>query len=267
MWGLVVGGFFIHFYDHIDKVSSVPSLLGNTATLSWIEWCSWEVRYSYYNSLASVVLCAFVNKQPCVFWEQRLKDCFSRTINCDTEIIRRSLIGLLCYSHVGDITISVPVKICDDSNGDEKWRWGVWLYIFNDPVHVGLHQTVGVLIFPVFKQRMEEMETRRICSQSTNHQNPPYSLPPSTSIFRLHSISSPHLLPCPFSSITLSSPSSPPYFCHSSSSFSLHYCPSLSPLYTGSPASSTLSSLFCPLQRPSLARQGWLQICSTVPWG
>lgn len=31
------GGFFIHFYDHIDKVSSVPSLLGNTATLSWIE--------------------------------------------------------------------------------------------------------------------------------------------------------------------------------------------------------------------------------------
>lgn len=25
------------FYDHIDKVSSVPSLLGNTATLSWIE--------------------------------------------------------------------------------------------------------------------------------------------------------------------------------------------------------------------------------------
>lgn len=31
------GGFFIHFYDHVDKVSSVPSLLGNTATLSWIE--------------------------------------------------------------------------------------------------------------------------------------------------------------------------------------------------------------------------------------
>ena len=31
------GGFFIHFYDHIDKVSSVPPLLGNTATLSWIE--------------------------------------------------------------------------------------------------------------------------------------------------------------------------------------------------------------------------------------
>lgn len=31
------GGFFIHFYGHIDKVSSVPSLLGNTATLSWIE--------------------------------------------------------------------------------------------------------------------------------------------------------------------------------------------------------------------------------------
>lgn len=32
-----VGDVFIHFYDHIDKVSSVPSLLGNTATLSWIE--------------------------------------------------------------------------------------------------------------------------------------------------------------------------------------------------------------------------------------
>lgn len=34
---VVVVGFFIHFYDHTDKVSSVPSLLGNTATLSWIE--------------------------------------------------------------------------------------------------------------------------------------------------------------------------------------------------------------------------------------
>lgn len=39
----VVGGwvasgcFFIHFYDHIDKVSGVPSLLGNAATLSRIE--------------------------------------------------------------------------------------------------------------------------------------------------------------------------------------------------------------------------------------
>lgn len=28
------GGVFIHFYDQIDKVSGVPSLLGNTATLS-----------------------------------------------------------------------------------------------------------------------------------------------------------------------------------------------------------------------------------------
>lgn len=39
-WGAVMwggGDVFIHFYDHIDKVSSVPSLLGNTATLSWIE--------------------------------------------------------------------------------------------------------------------------------------------------------------------------------------------------------------------------------------
>lgn len=36
-WKARRGGFFIHFYDHIDKVSSVPSLLGNTATLSWIE--------------------------------------------------------------------------------------------------------------------------------------------------------------------------------------------------------------------------------------
>lgn len=30
----VVGGVFIHFYDHIDKVSGVPSLLGNAATLT-----------------------------------------------------------------------------------------------------------------------------------------------------------------------------------------------------------------------------------------
>lgn len=36
-WKVGGGVFFIHFYDHIDKVSSVPSLLGNTATLSWIE--------------------------------------------------------------------------------------------------------------------------------------------------------------------------------------------------------------------------------------
>lgn len=28
-------GVFIHFYDHIDKVSGVPSLLGNAATLTW----------------------------------------------------------------------------------------------------------------------------------------------------------------------------------------------------------------------------------------
>lgn len=58
------GGFFIHFYDHIDKVSSVPSLLGNTATLSWIELRSWEVRYSYYDSTVSAVLWAVVSKQP-----------------------------------------------------------------------------------------------------------------------------------------------------------------------------------------------------------
>lgn len=31
------GGVFIHFYDHIDKVSGLARLLGNAATLSWIE--------------------------------------------------------------------------------------------------------------------------------------------------------------------------------------------------------------------------------------
>lgn len=35
--GVASGCFFIHFYDHIDKVSGVPSLLGNAATLSRIE--------------------------------------------------------------------------------------------------------------------------------------------------------------------------------------------------------------------------------------
>lgn len=40
-----------------------------------------------------------------------------------------------------------------------------------------------------------------------------------------------------------------------------------SPPFARSPASPRLSSHFCPLQRPSLARQGWLQICSSVPWG
>lgn len=40
------GGFFIHFYDHIDKVSSVPWLLGNAATPSWIELRSRGVRSS-----------------------------------------------------------------------------------------------------------------------------------------------------------------------------------------------------------------------------
>lgn len=116
----VRGGFFIHFYDHVDKVSSVPSLLGNTATLSWIELWNWEVRYSYYNSPASVLLCAFVNKQPVSVChslrESRLKDCFNWTINCGTEIIRRPLIGLLnCYNHVGDILVSV--------RSSDTWWW------------------------------------------------------------------------------------------------------------------------------------------------
>lgn len=65
---------------------------------------------------------------------------------------------------------------------------------------------------------------------------------------------------------SLSSPTSPPYFRHSSSRFSLHFF-YLSPSSPCSPASPPLSSHFCPLQRPSLARQGWLQIRSSVPWG
>lgn len=40
----------MHFYDHIDKVSSVPWLLGNAATPSWIELQSREVRYSSVDS-------------------------------------------------------------------------------------------------------------------------------------------------------------------------------------------------------------------------
>lgn len=80
-------------------------------------------------------------------------------------------------------------------------------------VHVGIHQTVDVLIFPVFKQRLEEMETRLIWSQSTKCQKPTLlSLSPHfTPIFHhLYSLSPPlpHTLHssflCLLSSITLS---------------------------------------------------------------
>lgn len=92
---------------------------------------------------------------------------------------------------------------------------------------------------------------------------PAYSLPPLLPF----SAFAPPLRPLtPRIHHPLSPPSSLLYCCHSSSSLSL--CPPSRCSSRSLPCLSLcLSSPFCPLQRPSLARQGWLQICSSVPWG
>lgn len=43
--GVGVDWDFIHFYDHTDKVSCVPPLLGNTAALCWMELWVCEVKF------------------------------------------------------------------------------------------------------------------------------------------------------------------------------------------------------------------------------
>lgn len=148
------------------------------------------------------------------------------------------------------------VPIPDYSNAGEKARLHLSLYIFNDPVHVGIHQTVGVLIFAVFKLRIEEKERRK---EGTNAQAQTKAAEPrdALSAFTFTLLLS---SPSPSQLSILTS-----LFCHSSSNLSLCLPPlplllSLAPLLP-------LSSRSCPLQRPTLARQGWLQICSSVPRG
>lgn len=84
--------------------------------------------------------------------------------------------------------------------------------------------------------------------------------PPPPPIFLIHSS-----FQCPLSSITLSA-LHPHFLIGATPPEACHYVIPL-PLSLFHHSSLILSSHFCPLQRPSLARQGWLQIRSTVPWG
>lgn len=128
------------------------------------------------------------------------------------------------------------VPIPDYSNAGEKARLHLSLYIFNDPVHVGIHQTVGVLIFAVFKLRIEEKERRKEQTLRLRLKQPS----PETLSLLLLSLSS-SLLRRP-----LSSPSSPPYFATPLATFHYVYPPVPPPPLTCSPASSLL-----PLLSPS----------------
>lgn len=120
------------------------------------------------------------------------------------------------------------VPIPDYSNAGEKARLHLSLYIFNDPVHVGIHQTVGVLIFAVFKLRIEEKERRKERTLRLRLKQPS----PETLSLLLLSLSS-SLLRRP-----LSSPSSPPYF--ATPLATLHY------VYPSAPPPSPPSSHLLP---------------------
>lgn len=124
---------------------------------------------------------------------------------------------------------------------------------------MGLRQTVGVLIFPVFKQRTVQMESRHRCSRSTNHKKR------CPAFLSLLSARAPSAFTPPLAPSAPPSPSQPSIL---TSAFLplLSLLPPPAPLPQHSPLTLSLP-LLCPLQRPSLARQGWLQIRSSAPWG
>lgn len=147
---------------------------------------------------------------------------------------------------------------------------GVWLYIFNDSAHVGIYQSVGVLIFQFFwteKRRRQRPGADRARVQMTKI-HPILSLP-----ILLFSILTQIPPPLPLSRFSLPPLLHQPHFLiPATPSAAFHYVfwfhpPKLSPSSIRSHSPPLFSSHFCPLQRPSLARQGWLQICSSVPWG